>query len=418
MLKNRVPRWSPCLVILILCAAGALSGCTWLPGLSLGRGEHVPKPPTDESEQVPGPPKDESPGDPKPGPVLPQREVVIYYCGPEGAIPGSEQVLRQHHDKISYITGFWYQIDRHDPARVVPMSNSPEHEIQGVTDLAHSHGVKVEALFHNLLYGSSATSQEVATRLLADQRLSARLAEELVALATHMQFDGINIDVEFVPPRLRHQFTAFVEIIATALQRENIRVSLSIPAKTSDDPSNGWSGGYDYAALGAIVDRLMLMTYDEHGWASDTGGPIASAGWAERVVEYAVREVPPHKILLGIPAYGFRWTEGNKKPVYLDYAAAMGPIWRGEAVLGWDARGQVPMYQYGGSNGTMHKVWFEDAASSSWKLDTMQRYQLRGFALWRAGMEDPDLWRVVAQKMRAEREEAPGTTTSLDADTH
>lgn len=397
MRKTRIPPRLTRLVILMLCVAGMLSGCALLPGLSLGRGPQVPNPPDN----------------PNPHPALPQREVVIYYCGPEGAIPGSEQVLRQHHDKISYITGFWYQIDRHDPGRVIPMWNSPEHEIRRVTDLAHSHGVKVEALFHNLLYGSSATSEEVATRLLTDPRLGARLAEELVDLATRMHFDGIHIDVEFVPPRLRHQFTAFVETIATALRRANIRVSIAVPAKTYDDPLNGWSGGFDYAALGAVVDRLALMTYDEHGWASDAGGPIASAGWSERVVEYAVREVPPHKIILGIPAYGFRWTEGTPKPVYLDYMAAMGPVWRGEAALGWDAKGQVPMYQYGGSHGTMHKVWFENAASSSWKLDIMQRYQLRGFALWRAGMEDPDLWRVVAQKMRAEREPMQGATISL-----
>jgi spore germination protein YaaH len=284
------------------------------------------------------------------------------------------------------------------------MWNSPEEEIKDTVRMAHDHGVKVEALFHNLLYGSSAISEQVVTHLLTDRRLSEQLAHNLVELAKRMEFDGINIDIEFVPPSMRHQFTAFVGTISRALRRENIRVSLSVPAKTGDDPWNGWSGGYDYAALGALVDRLMLMTYDEHGWASETDGPIASAGWVERVVQHAVREVPADKLILGIPAYGFRWTSGQKNPVYLDYVTAMGPVWRGEAVLRWDNEAQVPMYRYGGADGALHRVWFENASSSSWKLDIMQRYGLRGFALWRAGMEDPDFWRLVGQKMKAERD--------------
>ena len=381
-------------VILLICLLVILSGCSLLPGLVPGRGEQLPSIPDDDPYSDAG---------------LPAGEAVIYYCGDEGAIPGSEQILRQHHDRISYITGFWYQIEASNPTRLIPMWNSPEEEIKDAVRLAHSHGVKVEALFHNLLYGSSSMSEQIATRLITDRRLSEQLAQNLVDLARRMEFDGINNDIEFVPPALRHQFTAFVEIISRALKRESIRVSLSVPAKTGDDPWNGWSGGYDYGALGALVDRLMLMTYDEHGWASESDGPIASAEWVERVVQYAVREVPADKLILGIPAYGFRWTSGQRNPVYLDYVTAMGPIWRGEAVLGWDNEAQVPMYRYGGSDGNLHRVWFENASSSSWKLDIMRRYQLRGFALWRAGMEDPDFWRVVGQKMKAERHQDHGS---------
>lgn len=384
---------------LAFCALLLLPGCSWLSSLGLGRGTAIPPAVADPGDET-------SPEQPpsSPSTVLPEREIVVYYVGPEGAIPSSESVLRSEAGQLSYITGFWYQIDARNPARLVPMANSPEDAIRQAVALAHESGVKVEALFHNLLYGSSSVSQAVIGQLMADKQLAAELAENLAGLAARMEFDGINIDIEFVPPASRQPFTEFVQLIAQRLRREDLRVSISVPAKTSDDPLNGWAGGYDYPALGAAVDRVLLMTYDEHGWASQVGGPIASSGWTERVVAYASQSVPTSKLLVGIPAYGFRWTKGQATPVYLDYVAAMTPVWQGQASLGWDAAGNVPAYRYTDKSGASHEVWFENAASSSWKLDLVQRYGLRGFALWRAGMEDPSLWGVVAQKMRAEKQ--------------
>ena len=91
------------LYTLIVLLVIFLSGCSWLPGLSLGRRD------------------EEVPRDDLDSPALPAREVVVYYTGPEGSIPGSEDVLVKHYDKISYISGFWYQIDRSNPQQVAPL---------------------------------------------------------------------------------------------------------------------------------------------------------------------------------------------------------------------------------------------------------------------------------------------------------
>lgn len=365
-----------------------LSGCS-LPGVSLGDGTQVPNPGNGGS----APPVSES--------GLSSKEVLLYYTGPEGAMPGSEGVLRAQSDQVSYISGFWYQIDPNRLDTLRTMGNAPVDEIRNTVALAHARGVKVEALFHNLLYGNSASSQQVIGKLLADPELSARLAENMASIVGDMRFDGVNIDIEYVPPEYRQEFTRYVQIVTTRLHREGVRVSISVPAKYWDDPHNGWAGGYDYAALGAVVDRMILMTYDEYGYSSPTDGPVASAGWVRRVLEYAVQQVPAQKLLLGLPAYGFDWASNKSAPVYLDFAGAMAPVRSGLALLKWDDAAKVPKYVYTDSKGVTHKVWFENASSSSWKLDMVKEFGLRGFALWRAGMEDPELWNVVRQKMRA-----------------
>jgi spore germination protein YaaH len=228
------------------------------------------------------------------------------------------------------------------------------------------------------------------------------LADNLAKLVQRMHFDGINIDIEYVAPESRLAFTQFVKVVADRLHQDGIRVSISVPAKTWDDPANGWAGGYDYQALGNLVDRMMLMTYDEHGYSTGDG-PVASSGWVRNVVRYAVGQVPGYKLLVGLPAYGFDWTSSKSYPVYLDYKQAMTPVQNKMATLQWDATANVPKYAYTDAAGATHKVWFENASSSTWKLDLVKEFGLRGFSLWRAGMEDPALWSVVGQKMRAEK---------------
>jgi spore germination protein len=391
-LLTRLARWIGILLIVLITA----TGCGKVPGISLGTGTEVPTqpPPSGTDPDLPA----EEPHAP---PALAIREVVGYYTGPEGTIPTSESVLVSQAEHLSYISGFWYQIDPHHISELRTMDNAPEGEIRRTVDLAHSLGVKVEALFHNLLYGSGNISRTVINKLLTDPQAASKLADNLLALVEQMAFDGINIDIEWVAPASRDSFTAFVKIIADKLRSAGVRVSISVPAKTWDDPLNGWAGGYDYAALGALVDRVMLMTYDEHGYSTGPGA-VASSGWVREVVSYAVREIPAEKLLVGLPAYGFDWASNAYSPVYLDYKRAMAPVERGQAILQWDTATNVPKYFYRDHSGVLHQVWFENAASSSWKLDLVQEFNLRGFTLWRLGMEDPAMWAVVGQKLIAE----------------
>ncbi|WP_022903388.1 glycosyl hydrolase family 18 protein, partial [Curtobacterium sp. B8] len=65
--------------------------------------------------------------------------------------------------------------------------------------------------------------------------------------------------------------------------------------------------GYDLRRLTRYVDRVVLMTYDEHGpWSG--AGTIGSLPWAERVVRAAEAQgVPRGRIDLGIAGYGYVW---------------------------------------------------------------------------------------------------------------
>ena len=61
--------------------------------------------------------------------------------------------------------------------------------------------------------------------------------------------------------------------------------------------------GMDYAGLGRAADLIFLMTYE---WGYTAGPPMAVSPLpnVRTVLDYAVTEIPPEKIFLGLSNYG------------------------------------------------------------------------------------------------------------------
>lgn len=58
--------------------------------------------------------------------------------------------------------------------------------------------------------------------------------------------------------------------------------------------------------LGRAADLIFLMTYE---WGYSYGPPMAISPIRSMrtVIEYALKEIPAEKLLLGIPNYGYDW---------------------------------------------------------------------------------------------------------------
>lgn len=258
-------------------------------------------------------------------------------------------------------------------------------------DFARQQNKQNLVLIHNL--DDFNTAGSLAHTVLADQ-IRGKLVKNIVDLVKKYGYDGVNIDFEFVYPEDRERYTSFIRELKAQMP-ENKLTTVSIPAKTWDDPNNGWSGGYDYKAIGQQADLVAIMAYDEH-WFGGSPGPIASIGWVKQVIQYAAALIPQQKILLGIATYGYDWAStGNKA---LDIPGAYRKAWQYGVKIQWHDTYAAPYYTYTAGK-VPHTVWFENATSIGTKLDLVKTYGLGGIAMWRLGFEDSDTWKVIREKL-------------------
>lgn len=253
-------------------------------------------------------------------------------------------------------------------------------------------GLKVLAVVNN--DGPQGFSRADASALLGDPAHRARAVQEILRLVQGHQYDGINLDLENVDPRDRDLLTAFVAELRDALAPSGYLLTVAVPAKVADDPHHQWSGAFDYAQLGRLADYIIIMTYDEH-WAGGSPGPVASLPWVERVVAYARRQMPAGKIVLGLAAYGYDWPAGGGAARALSAPQAMNLAQANNVAIQWDDTAQAPYFSYW-SGGVRRIVHFENRHSAAFKLALARREGLAGVALWRLGLEEPDLWQVLA----------------------
>lgn len=324
------------------------------------------------------------------------REVMGFYVGDEPDIPSSFATLAAQKEQITSISPFWYRLDPNQPGKLEACGVTRE-EIDRAINFNKKNNIKTYALVNNILYGKNSIGRDAAHAVLADAETRWALVMDIFKLLKSKGFDGVCMDIENIYPADRNLYIQFLAELRAQLKPAGYEVVVCVPAKTSDKPNGGWGDNFDYAKVGKYADRVMIMTYDEHGSYS-SAGPVASINWVEGVVKYALTKLPPGQILLGIPGYGFDWNVDQKSSRYISHWMAMEIARKNKKSIQWDAAAQVPYFNYEDADGSRHRVYFENASSTAGKLDLVNKYNLRGIAIWRLGMEDPDTWRVIKSK--------------------
>ena len=216
----------------------------------------------------------------------------------------------------------------------------------------------------------------------------------LVALAKTAQLAGINIDFEGLYPADRAAYTAFVTALAAQLHAIGSRLMLSVPAKSADDPSDAWGWPYDYAAIGQQADLIQDMTYAQHV-PSGAPGPIAGSDWMQASLQFAVSQIPPSKLLLGLPAYAGDWnlTANTGAEIALNGVPAL--LASTGATVQWDATTNSAHFSYTSTDGSSHEVWYDTPQGLQIKAHFAKTMQLAGVSMWVLGSEDVSFWTAV-----------------------
>ena len=211
-------------------------------------------------------------------------------------------------------------------------------------------------------------------------------------------YRGLDIDFEFVLPEDRQGFINFINAVHTRLSAEGYITMVALAPKTSGTQAGLLYEAHDYEAIGAIADKVLLMTYE---WGFTYSPPMATApvNMVRRVLNYGVSVIDPDKILMGIPNYAYDWplpfVKGTTKAETLgNQEAITRGVQFGVTIL-FDELAQCPYYFYTTAEGIQHVVWFDDVRSMTAKFALIPELGLNGAGVWQIMRYFPGMWMVV-----------------------
>ena len=298
------------------------------------------------------------------------------------------RVLRKTLPYLPYLSVFSYGFDR--MGRILPKNADL------LTRMARQYGVR-PLLVLTTLGEDGQFSGERAHQLFQDTAARGALIENLAQTIASQGFAGVDIDFEYIPPEDAAAYAAFVRDVRARLEPSGYTVLVALAPKTSAGQRGRLYEAHAYRALGEAAAYVLFMTY-EWGYALSEPMAVAPIDKVEQVVRFAVSAIPPDKIFLGIPNYGYDWTlpfiRGQSRARTIGNVQAVEQAVQVGAPIQYDETAQSPHYNYWRDRAE-HEVWFEDARAIRAKLALAGEFRLHGVSIWNIMRYFPQLWLVL-----------------------
>ena len=266
-------------------------------------------------------------------------------------------------------------------------------------ETARAAKLNVFATVTNSTVAGAAFSGDLAAAILETPQTRERHIERLVRLAVDKRYDGIDLDWEELRSEDRERFSLFVEELAAALHAEDKLLSIAVHAKTSEPGAWEAQKALDYERIGGAVDEFKIMTYAYHGPWSEPG-PQAPIEWLDEVLTFAETVVPPEKIYMGVPFYGFSWRGGTARAMTAAEVADLPQRFLSQAARDPDS-GELVL-KFTDDFGVFHHAYVQDRAALEAKLAFLRERHpgIAGISIWVLGQEGPRFWQVIRNDLQ------------------
>jgi cellulose synthase/poly-beta-1,6-N-acetylglucosamine synthase-like glycosyltransferase/spore germination protein YaaH/peptidoglycan/xylan/chitin deacetylase (PgdA/CDA1 family) len=206
------------------------------------------------------------------------------------------------------------------------------------------------------------------------------------------RYRGLMIDFEAFAPSGQPGYVAFLNEISGDLHARGLKLYVAVPPRSNE---------YNYPAIAAAADGVVLMNYDEH-YPGGASGPVASQDWFTQNLNFAKKAIPQDKIICAIANYGYDWAlkpKNGKLPAgEHDQSVTAQEAWLAardsDVDVSLDDDALNPHFSYLDERGVQHDIWFLDGVTALNQMRTAQTLGIQTFALWRLGGEDHTLWRI------------------------
>ncbi|RKD30083.1 LysM peptidoglycan-binding domain-containing protein [Thermohalobacter berrensis] len=306
------------------------------------------------------------------------------------------EIINEVGQYLTYISPFSYQVN--EEGNLNPIDD------ETILNTARQYDIAPLMVITNFRNGNF--DSQLAHTILTNENVQQNLINNVLQTMENKGYYGLNIDFERIPPDDRELYNNFLRKVVQQLRPEGYVVSTALAPKPYDIRTGAWHGAHDYQAHGEIVDFVILMTY-EWGWS---GGPplaVAPINRVREVVDYAASVIPPEKIILGMPLYGYDWrlpyTPRGDWAQRVSPKEAVEIAARYGAVINYDQESQAPYFYYVDEEGRRHVIWFEDVRSVMAKFNLVNEYGLRGVSYWVLGVPFPQNWQALDAMFNIEK---------------
>lgn len=259
---------------------------------------------------------------------------------------------------------------------------------------AHSNNYQVWAMFSNN------SLKDTTSQILNDYEKRESMIENLINLVEKYDIDGVNVDFENMNESDKDVYSRFLIELAPRLKKMGKTLSVDV---TAPDGSATWSLCFDRDVIADVSDYVIFMAYDQYGTGSSKVGTTAGYNWVEANIKKFLgqEDVPPEKIVLGIPLYMRTWEE-KKDGTFAPNIVNMNDLFDvlpENQVATWDEDLKQYYVEYE-KKGKKYKMWIENEKSIGEKINLAKKYNLAGIAFWEKDREpNNEFWTFVKEEL-------------------
>jgi spore germination protein len=300
----------------------------------------------------------------------------------------SESVLIKTLPYLTYLTILNYRI-------------TAEGELIDIDDVdiirtAKEYGV-APVMFISSITEQGVGSYDVTHSILNSQELQDRLIENVLSVMKQKGYYGLEVAFVHVLPEDLPLYANFIAEITNRLNTEGYKVFVSLlPSTFGFVPGSRYEYSY-YSDIGQAADYVLLISFL---WSSAFITDVAktAADYMKEYVDFAVTQIPPDKIFVGITRMGYDfllpYVEGQTPGRLITNFSAVNLANQLGVEIQFDETTQTPYYYYTES-GIEHYVWFKDARTVNAIVNLVSEYGLRGVSVWNIMYYYSPTWFVI-----------------------
>lgn len=313
--------------------------------------------------------------------------------------------LQKNVNHFQSVSPVWYYLEKDGRIRVNRVG------LTELTQYCRQHGIKlIPSIF-------SSDPAELSL-VLSDPAKLKRHIDFIKNEVIENGYDGFDLDYESIYLFDQNNFFTLVTELSSFMRERDKLLTMAVLSKWADE--HAYSGltqtrkVQNLAMLAPYIDEFRLMAYGYTGPSNGVAGPIGPLDWQEAIIRYALRYLPPSKIMLGVNLYGYAWEDSGSLPVYNSYLEGSGDSGSQSFVL-TAAQAQERISNYGAriepddssgeliltyqKDGKAWRAYTPSIATNQKRLALAKNYGIKGIVYWRLGDEAETMFRVMDDRL-------------------